>query len=86
LAAVVHGESCIIWYHRAPFVTHIVTHQAPAHLQLKRLLLFRFTMQAVPHIIPFGRDFVARVRPIVIDAGDELLRQGQLFVEDLRAQ
>ncbi|KAI0263899.1 hypothetical protein BGY98DRAFT_1103723 [Russula aff. rugulosa BPL654] len=25
-------------------------------------------------------------RPIVIDAGDELLRQGQLFVEDLRAQ
>ena len=43
-------------------------------------------MQAVPHIIRFGQDFVAWVCPIVIDARDKLLRQGQLFMEDLCAQ
>jgi hypothetical protein len=43
-----------------------------------------------PRIIHY-RDFVARViatqvLPILINARDELLREGQLFVEDRRAQ
>jgi hypothetical protein len=43
-----------------------------------------------PHIINYrdvvARAFAARVLPVLANAGDELLREGQLLVDDRRVR
>jgi hypothetical protein len=100
--AMAHSVSCIVWFHRASSsrtssACAPAIRTSPPHLYTPFIMLafFHLFLQYTPWILHLGQDLVARViavcqhpwvRPVLVEAGAELLTRGHTFAVDWHAR